>query len=47
MATERRREAVAVPQLLNEVLAEYDLMLGYCRNPFTPDIMVQELPVGF
>jgi hypothetical protein len=47
MATERRREAPAIPQFLNEVVAENDLILGYCRNPFTPDIMAQELPVGF
>jgi hypothetical protein len=47
MATERRRDVLANPQLMNEVVAENDLTLGYCRNPFTSDIMAQELPVGF
>jgi hypothetical protein len=44
MAIERRREAAVIPQFLNEVVADNDLMLGYCRNPFTPDIMAQEHP---
>jgi hypothetical protein len=35
---ERRLEAVPVPQLMNVVVAENDLMSGYCRNPFTPDM---------
>jgi hypothetical protein len=32
---------------MNEVVAENDLTLGYCQNPFTSNIMVQELLVGF
>jgi hypothetical protein len=47
MATERHRKAAVVPQFLNKVVVENDLISGYCRNPFTPDIMAQELPVGF
>jgi hypothetical protein len=47
MANERRREPIVNPQFLNEVVTDNDLISGYCRNPFTPDIMAQELPVGF
>jgi hypothetical protein len=47
VATERRRDVLANPQLMNEVVAENDLTLGYCRNPFTSDTLAQELPVGF
>jgi hypothetical protein len=47
MATDRRQDALVNQQQLNEVVAGNDLTLGYCRNPFTSDIMAQELPVGF
>jgi hypothetical protein len=32
---------------VNEVVAENDSAAGYCRNPFTLNIMAQEFLIGF
>jgi hypothetical protein len=42
---DRRHEIPVHQQMLNEIVAENDPAVGYCRNPLSSKIM--ELPIRF